>query len=102
MLDLLRSRDWDRMVDICDARPDHTLGDDRTYRASRGSRLGWLKQLDKISGRILQENLRAAGPRDDLVTELHAGNTQARLLGMKVLNDEVNAIPTAWLWLLPV
>jgi hypothetical protein len=57
------------------------------------SAAGRLKQLDEIAGGILQQNLRSARPGDDIIAELHAGGTQPRDLGRKIVDDEMNAVP---------
>jgi hypothetical protein len=59
------------------------------------SAAGGLKQLDEIAGRILQQDLRSARPRHDVIAELDAGGAQPRDLAREVVHDEVNAIPAA-------
>src|SRR3954454_2219281 len=65
-------------------------------RISSGT--GRLKQLDRIAGGVLEEDLLAAGPVDDLVAERHAGRAQPLDVGGDVVDDEVDAIPAPWLW----
>ena len=50
-------------------------------------------ELDEISGRINDQNLRSARSRNHIVAELHAGGTQPRYFGGKIVHNEVNAIP---------
>src|SRR5438128_321584 len=54
-----------------------------------------LKQLHEIAGGIPQQDLRSAGAGYDVVAELHAGGAQARDLGRKILDDEMNSVPSA-------
>ena len=56
---------------------------------------GRLKQLDEIARGVFQQDLRSSRPGYDVVAKLHAGGTQPRNLGRKILLDEVNAIPAA-------
>jgi hypothetical protein len=54
-----------------------------------------LKQLRQISRRILQKNLRATGPRHDVIAKLRARGTQSCDLTGKVVHDEMDAVPAA-------
>ena len=55
----------------------------------------WLEQLDRVAGRILQEDLLAAGSRDDVVAECHSGAAQTVDLGFDVVDEQMNAVPPA-------
>src|SRR5262245_7895699 len=52
-----------------------------------------LEQLNKIAGRIHQQDLRAARTGQDVVAKLEAGGAQASNLGRQIVDHEVNAIP---------
>jgi hypothetical protein len=54
-----------------------------------------LKQLDEIAGGILQQDLRSARAAHDIVAELDAGGAQPRDLGRNIIDDEMNAVPSA-------
>jgi hypothetical protein len=54
-----------------------------------------LEKLNEIPRRVYQQDLRSAGSRHDVVSELHAGGTQPRHLRGKIVDDQVNAIPAA-------
>jgi hypothetical protein len=60
------------------------------------SAAGRLKKLNEIPRRVYQQDLRSAGSRHDVVSELRAGGTQPRHLRGKIVDDQVNAIPAAW------
>ncbi len=55
---------------------------------------GWLEQLNGIAGRVVEQDLRAAGSGDDVVAEVHAGLAEAFDLGREVVDDEVDAVPS--------
>src|SRR5437868_5241695 len=40
--------------------------------APSASRCGWLKQLDRVAGRIVEQNLLPTGTGDHVVSEAHA------------------------------
>src|SRR3954467_4715214 len=54
-----------------------------------------LEQLDKVPRWIADQPLRAAGARDDVVAERHALGAQPGDLGPEVVDDEMDAVPTA-------
>src|SRR2546428_6252338 len=56
---------------------------------------GGLKELDRISRRIVEEDLLPAGSGDDLAAESHARRAKAHDLGLDVVDDEVDAVPAA-------
>src|SRR3954454_17696191 len=58
---------------------------------------GGLEELDRVAGGVFEHDLLAAGSADDVVAELHAGGAQPLDFGGDVLDDEVNAVPTAGL-----
>src|SRR2546430_10036552 len=58
-----------------------------------------LKQLDRITGRIVEHDLLAARTADNLVPEPHACSAESSDLGFDVLDDEVDAVPSARSWL---
>src|SRR4029077_14866935 len=57
--------------------------------------LARLEQLDRIARWVLEQDLRAAGPLDDLVAEPNAGSSQPLDLRVDVVDEEVNSIPAA-------
>jgi hypothetical protein len=57
---------------------------------SLGSRL---KKLDRIAGRIVEEDLRATRSGHDVVAELHPGGAETIDLGSEVVDDEVDTVP---------
>ena len=56
---------------------------------------GRLEELDDVAGRILEQDLLAAGPFDDVVAERRAGVAEPGDLGVDVVDDEVDAVPAA-------
>src|SRR5262247_2024462 len=64
-----------------------------TRACLRVSAMCRLKQFDKIAGRIDEQHLRAARSGHDVVAELYARRAQARDLGGKIIDDEMNPIP---------
>src|SRR3954453_23446330 len=57
---------------------------------------GGLEQFDRVAGRILQQDLRAAVAAHDLVTELSAGGPEFRDHGRQILDFDPDAVPAAW------
>src|SRR3954447_2349058 len=58
---------------------------------------GGLEELDWVAGGILEEDLLTARPADDVVAERQAGGAQPLDLGRDVFDNEVDAVPAAWL-----
>src|SRR6185312_10434789 len=58
---------------------------------------GGLEQLDRIPGRVLDEDLLAADAGHDLVTEAGAGVTELRDQRLDVLDLELEAVPATGL-----
>ena len=56
---------------------------------------GRLEQLDRIAGRILEEDLGPAGAPHDVVSEPQAGGPQALHFGDEVVHDELDPVPAA-------
>jgi hypothetical protein len=56
-----------------------------------------LIQFDKIAGRVDEQNLGSARSGHDVVSEFHAGGAQSGDLSRKIIDNQVNAIPAAWL-----
>src|SRR3954463_909190 len=59
---------------------------------------GGLEELDRVAGRVLEQDLPAAWPADDVVAERQGGGPQPVDLGADVLDDEVDAVPASRLW----
>src|SRR5262249_48936234 len=79
----------------CTPPPAPPAGAVRTARRSACR----LEELDRVAGGILGQNLLAAGSADDLVPEADAvGAQQVDFVG-DVVDDEVDAVPAAWLGL---
>jgi hypothetical protein len=57
--------------------------------------LGVLEQLDDVAGGVLEQDLLAAGPGEDLVPERHTRGPEAVDLGRDVVDDQVDAVPHA-------
>src|SRR4051812_12212450 len=55
---------------------------------------GGLEELDRVTGRILGEDLLAARARHDLAAERQPGRAEARHFVGDVLHDEVDAVPS--------
>src|SRR4051794_37866664 len=54
-----------------------------------------LEELDRVAGGVFEQDLLAARPADDVVAERHAGRAQPLDLRGDVVDDEVDAVPTA-------
>jgi pimeloyl-ACP methyl ester carboxylesterase len=52
-----------------------------------------LEQLDRVAGRVIEQDLLAARSGDDVVAEGEPGGAQPLDLGFDVVDDEVNAVP---------
>src|SRR6476619_4708937 len=65
------------------------------YRRAIVLPCGGLKQLDRVAGGVVEQDLLAAGAADDVVAEVHAFAAEALDLGCYVIDDEVNAVPAA-------
>jgi hypothetical protein len=50
-----------------------------------------LKQLDRVASGVLEQDLLAARPADDVVAERQSGGTQPLDLGPDIFDDEVDA-----------
>src|SRR4051794_12494259 len=57
---------------------------------------GGLEEFDRVAGRILEQDLRAAVAAHDLVAEPPAGGFEFRDRGRQVLDFDPDAIPAAW------
>ena len=71
------------------------------FRGDRGhqaapSRSGWLKQLDRVAGRIVEQDLLPTRTGDHVIPEAHARPSQPSDLSIDVVDEQVNAIPPAW------
>src|SRR5262245_37332368 len=64
--------------------------------------LAWLKKLDRVACRVVNEDLLAARTLDDLVSERDSGRTQPLDLGGEIVDQEVDPVPAAWLRLASV
>ena len=53
-----------------------------------------LKQFNRVARWVIEENLRAAGARYDVVAEVDPGRTESLDFRGKVIDDEVNPVPT--------
>jgi hypothetical protein len=62
--------------------------------ATAGS--GRLEQLDRVTGRILQQDLLAAITAHDFVAELSTGGLESGDRSRQVLDFDSDAVPTAW------
>src|SRR5215813_10956778 len=60
-----------------------------------GSLAPRLEELDRISRRVFQQNLRSSGSGDDIVAETDPGTAEAGHLSFEVVDDKVDAVPTA-------
>src|SRR3954452_2973731 len=58
---------------------------------------GGLEELDRVAGGVLEQDLPAARPADDVVAEGQARGSEPVALGRDVLDDEVDAVPAAGL-----
>src|SRR5437868_3775682 len=58
------------------------------------SRSCGLEQLDRVSRGVVDQHLLASGSADDVVPELETGGAQPFDLGMDVLDDEMDPVPT--------
>src|SRR6266536_260323 len=67
----------------------------RCPRTAAGSSPGGLEQFDGVAGGVLQQDLRAARPGDDVVAELQAGGTEPVDLRGQVTDLQVEAVPAA-------
>src|SRR5918995_2574391 len=56
---------------------------------------GWLEQLDWIAGGVLEQDLLATRPADDVVAERQTGGPQPLDVGRDVLDDEVDPVPAS-------
>jgi hypothetical protein len=63
---------------------------------------GGLKKLNQVARRIDQKDLPSPRSGHNVISEAHTGYPQPRDLAVNVINDEVNAIPAARLWLLAI
>src|SRR5215472_1444918 len=52
-----------------------------------------LKQFNRVARWIIEENLRAARARYDVVAEVDSGRTESLDFRGKVVDDEVNTVP---------
>src|SRR5262245_16204129 len=63
---------------------------------------GRFEQLNKITGWVHQQDLRSSRTGHEVIAEPHSGIAQAGNLGWQILNNKVDAVPTAWSWLFAV
>ncbi len=61
-----------------------------------------MEQLDDVAGRVLEQDLGAAGAGDDVVAEARAGFAEPSHLGDDVGDDEVDAVPPPGPGLVPL
>src|SRR5215469_755131 len=54
---------------------------------------GWLEELDRVTGRIVKEDLLAARTADHVAAEGHARAPQASDFGVDVVHQQVDAVP---------
>src|SRR5215208_491304 len=66
-----------------------------SWNAGGHLRAGGLEELDRVAGRILEQNLLAARTGDDVVAERQPGGAEPFDLGRDVLDDEVDAVPAS-------
>jgi len=59
------------------------------------SRTPGQEQLDRIAGRVVQQDLRPSRASQDLIAEMHTRTAKSRHLGLEVIDDEVNTVPAA-------
>ncbi len=59
------------------------------------SATGGLEELDDVAGRVLEQDLLAAGSFHDVVAERRAGVAEPSDLGVDVVDDEVDPVPTS-------
>src|SRR3954447_18528300 len=65
------------------------------WRLAMDSGAGGLEELDRVAGGVLEQDLPAARPADDVVAERQAGRPQPIDLGPDVLDDEMDAVPAS-------
>src|SRR5919201_6072590 len=68
----------------------------RRWSRRAPSACGWLKQLDRVAGWIVEQNLLPTRTGDHVVPEAHARPSQPGDFGIDVVDKQVNAIPPAW------
>src|SRR5919206_2471676 len=68
----------------------------RRWSVRAPSACGWLKQLDRVAGWIIEQDLLPTRTGDHVVPEAHARPLQPGDFGIDVLDKQVNAIPPAW------
>ena len=54
-----------------------------------------LEQLDRVAGRVVQDDLPSARAGDHVAAEGHAGGAQPGDLGVDVVDQQVDAVPAA-------
>ena len=59
--------------------------------------LPWLKELDWIARRVVDQNLRAARAFHDVVSEAETGRPQTLHLGREIVDEQMDAVPAAGL-----
>jgi hypothetical protein len=59
----------------------------------------WLEEFYKIARRITQQNLRAARPDHNIVSEFYSSGTQACDLGREIVDDEWGHVSSGIPWL---
>jgi hypothetical protein len=57
--------------------------------------MGGLEQFDEVAGRVGEQDLAPAGAGDHIVAEGQSGGAQPADLGVEVVDDEVDAVPSA-------
>jgi hypothetical protein len=57
--------------------------------------LSRLEEFDRVSGRIVYQDLLTSGAGHNIVTESHTGGSKTFYLDGEILDYEVDAIPTA-------
>src|SRR5215212_449803 len=68
----------------------------RPSAIDRAASSGGLEQFDRVAGRILQQDLRAAVAAHYLVAKLSAGGPELRDRGRQILDFDPDAVPATW------
>ncbi len=67
----------------------------RARSASMSARAGRLEEFDWVTRRVIEHDLLAAWPADDVAAERHAGRAQAFDIRVNVIDDEMEAVPSS-------
>src|SRR5262249_4154978 len=66
-----------------------------TRGSSRRSPATGLEEFDRVSGRIVEQNLRAAGAGHDFISKPYASGAQPFNLSDDAVDDEMDSVPPA-------